>query len=171
MARNRFSEWELAELERNAEAISAQYGSNYPGRYGWAASAVKTAEPDFKGRIGLRDLARIVGLDHVWPYYELANLFVHATSRGVQYSIGVPDSCGGHVAGPTNTGFTDPAHNAAISLVQATGSLLSLDWSLARLAAFSALNLLQREVGEAFLDVQKEIEIEEDGRVESAEGR
>jgi hypothetical protein len=66
------------------------------------------------------------------------------------------------MAGPSNYGFADPGHCTAISLLQITTCLLTTKTpSLHTLTSIATMQKLVEEIGEAFIDVQLEIEDEE----------
>lgn len=148
---------EIQSLEGEFQALKERFGQQYSGRYGWAANAVKDAVPSHTGPIGIQELAKIAGVDYLWPYYDLANLFVHASARSVSYSLGSNDDSNELLCGPAQSGFADPADSTVLSLLRTTASLLSLRENAETLAQVEALRLLREQVAEAFHRVQRSL--------------
>ena len=100
-----------------------------------------------------------VGLDHLRPYYQMANHNVHGNSHAAFFKLGVfePDRPI-HLAGPSNMGLADPGHGVALSLVHITGALAQTVLTLDTLTEWMVLDLLQHETGDAFLQAHKESE-------------
>jgi hypothetical protein len=147
---------ELDELKATHDSLLKQYGGSFAGLYGWAADAI--ARPTFK------KIEKCVSLDHLRPFYKLANLNVHADARGAIYRIGTPpwnDSL--LLAGPSVFGLADPGQNTAVSINQLTAALLLTKPNLDRLAFLLATQMLVSEVFEAFIEARGEIENEDAG--------
>jgi hypothetical protein len=66
-----------------------------------------------------------------------------------------PDQKNLLLAGASSTGFTDPAHSTAISLLQITTSLLTSKPNIDRFSVCHILSTLAEEIGVTFLSVQK----------------
>ncbi len=144
---------EMEELESVYNALIERFGSDYKNQYGWASTALGKAKPTF------RDIEEDVSLDHLHPYYKLASHNVHANPKGVFFRLGLyPESTDILLAGPSNTGFADPAHGTALSLSQATITLLMMRPNIDRLVFSEVLLMLTDEIGEAFLSIQKSLE-------------
>ena len=89
-------------------------------------------------------------------HYKFASHNVHANPKGILTKLGLYS--GGReilLAGPSDTGFTDPAHGAAVSLLQITASLLTTRPNIDRLCVCKILSTLAGEVGNSFLSIQK----------------
>ena len=144
---------EFAEIERMYQEVLARYGESFRHDYGWAAEALGKKKTTF------RDIELAVGLDKWRPYYKMASNNVHAGTKGIAFRLGLlrnkPPLL---LAGPSNSGFTDPAHSTAISLLQITTTLLMTRPSADASVLCQILQILQDEVGNEFLKVQRSIE-------------
>jgi hypothetical protein len=59
------------------------------------------------------------------------------------------------LTGPSDTGFTDPGHSTAISLLQITTFLLTLRPNIDCLSVCHILSTLAEEIGNTFLSIQR----------------
>jgi Family of unknown function (DUF5677) len=147
------SQEEYGYIEGVYKELVARFGLAYRTDYGWAASELNKDRPSF------RDIEEEVGLDYLRPFYKMASHNVHANPKGILFKLGLYNNDRDILlAGPSNTGLTDPAHSAAISLGQITTNLLTMDSNLDRLVICSMLLKLQRRIGDEFLKVQNVIE-------------
>ena len=147
------SDEEFNQIKEYRDHLVNRFGSSYKNNYGWAASTLQKDNPNF------RDIEESVNLDHLRPFYKLASHNVHANPKGVFFKLGLyPNSEDILLAGPSNTGLTDPAQGTAISLTQITINLLTLEPNIDRLVQCNILLELEREIGEAFYSVQEAIE-------------
>lgn len=147
------TEQEWSTLQSSYQQLIDRFGSSYAKDYGWAAHTLGKHNPNFK------DIEEAIGLGHWRPSYKLASHNIHANPKGVFFKLGLYSE--GQellLAGPSNTGFTDPAHGTAISLLQVTTSLLTLKPNVDRLCACYVLSTLEREIGDTFLSIQKDQE-------------
>jgi len=148
-----YSAQELAEIESTYCDLISRFGPDYREEYGWAAPAIRKQRPTF------RDIEQEAGLDRLRPFYKMASHNVHANPKGIFFRLGLyPESQDTLLAGPSDTGLTDPGHGTAISLAQITLALLTTVPNIDRLVICSILDKLQDEIGEAFLSVQKSLE-------------
>jgi len=134
------------------DACIGKYGKAFGEDFGWAAVALQNERPNFS------QIELAVGLDHMRPYYKLASNNVHANSKGVQFRLGLQNDEEMLLAGPSNFGLTDPAHGAALSLMQITSFLLGLRTNLDALVYSKMLMKMADRVGHAFLDIQLKME-------------
>lgn len=144
---------ELSTIERSYQELLDRFGRPFANSYGWAAQATGKADPNFS------DIEQSVGLEHWRSHYKFASHNVHANPRGIFSKLGLhPQRQQLLLAGASDTGFTDPAHSAAVSLLQITASLLTLRPNLDRLSICSMLITLTDEIGNEFLAAQKRVE-------------
>ncbi len=87
----------------------------------------------------------------------MASHNTHANPKGIMFKLGMIET-NSISAGATNTGFTDPAHQTAISLLQITTTLLLTKPNIDVLIRFEVLKRLEKRVGTEFLKIQKQIE-------------
>ena len=135
------------------ERLISRFGNPYKTDYGWASSVLNKEKPNFT------DIEENSGLDHYRPYYKLASHNVHANPKGLMFRLGLsPATENLLLAGPSNTGFTDPAQGTAISLSFITITLITTKPTIDNLVLSRILLEFESEIGEEFLKVQKEIE-------------
>ncbi len=140
-----------AEMNRHMAArdnLVTLFGRAYKSDYGWAANALGRDNPKFT------DIEQDVGLEHLRPFYKMANYNVHAGSKGITFRLGLTSTNENLLlAGPSQFGLTNPGQNTAVSINQLTTTLLTTRPSLDRLAFVTATQKLVGEIFEAFLDV------------------
>lgn len=137
---------ELATLKTLHDLVVEKFGVDFKNSYGWAEGFLN------KKRANFLDIEEFVGLDHWRPYYKWASQNVHATAKTLTSSLGMVEAKeDGLLVGPSNSGLTDPAHSMAISLLQITTVLLSVDPNLDDLVSIKIIQKLTDEVGDAFL--------------------
>ena len=144
---------ELDDIEDKYRLLIARFGKEFVEDYGWAASALGIKRPT------LLHIEEDVGLDHLRPYYQMANHNVHGNSHAAFFKLGGfgPDRRI-HLAGPSNMGLADPGHGVALSLLHITGALVQAVSTLDSLTEWMVLDFLQHETGEAFLQAHQEAE-------------
>jgi hypothetical protein len=144
------TEQALSDLSSSYEQLVDRFGRSYAKSYGWAAHALEKSNPKFS------DIEQAVELEHWRPHYKFASHNVHANPKGVSAKLGLyPESQELLLAGPSDTGFTDPAHSTAISLLQITTFLLTLRPNIDRLSICHILSTLAEEIGNTFLSIQR----------------
>lgn len=152
-----FTDAEMADMERQRDALVARFGKEYTTDYGWAATALR------KGRVTFRDLEAAVNMDHWRPYYRWASEGQHAGSRGLARPIGHMDPDDGPLlAGPSNAGLADPGMGVAIALSQTTIAFVTSEGDFRALRSAMALDRLLRRVEDAFMDAHEQLEADEE---------
>lgn len=141
---------EFSMLQSSYQRLIDRFGDSYKNNYGWAAHTLGKGNPTFS------DIEEAIGLGHWRPHYKLASHNVHANPKGVLFKLGLyPSDQQLLLAGASDTGFADPGHGTAISLLQTTTSLLTLRPNIDRLSVCQILSTLAEEVGNVFLSIQK----------------
>jgi hypothetical protein len=148
-----------AMLESHDEMIS-RYGREFKNDWAWAKPLFPpTQNPSFV------DLEKLVGMDHMRPWFRLSSHSVHGGASG---AIHVRDLYGrGTVmlAGPSNSGLADAGHGALISLGQVTTAFLfhgaDRPVELEELGPILAIQELTDEAGSAFLAAHQLVEEED----------
>lgn len=149
----KLSDTEYSEIRDGYDQLIHKFGKNYKNEYGWASTALGKDSPTFA------DIEANANLDHMRPYYKMASHNVHANPKGVFFKLGLlPERSEILLSGPSNVGLTDPGHGTAISLLQVTSALLTLESNLDRLVICKILLNLENQIGEAFLEAQLAIE-------------
>lgn len=94
------------------------------------------------------------------PRDEAIRTNVHATPKGITFRLGSVPGTNLLLAGPSIYGLTDPAHGAALSLVQITTRLLTHEPTFDRLVRLYTLMELEHKIGELFSSAQSKLETE-----------
>ena len=142
------SDEEIAACKTQYEALLKKYGDGFADHYGWATHVFTN-----RRRIGFAAIEKDVGLDHMRPYYKWATLNIHAGSKGMRNRLGLCEAKEDILlVGPSNSGMTDPSHATAISICQATTTLLVLKPTLDHIVLIKIISELEDEVGQAFLE-------------------
>ena len=147
------TEMEIDKIEDEYQSLVRRFGHRFGKDYGWAAHALGNKPPT------LENIEIDVELDHLRPYYQMANNNVHGNSHAAFFKLGgfEPDR-DILLAGPSNMGLADPGHGVAWSLTQVTEALEDAAPTFDGLIELMALNLLQEETGEAFFRAHEQAE-------------
>lgn len=157
MRREPYSQQELDEANALMKRICEESDFDFSSRNGWARKYLKSSK--------FQNLQKAAGLEHWINDYSSASRDVHTDFRRMQSLIGMhtveEDAL---LCGPSSYGLAEPAHSAAISLMQATIAFIlahqdrpksSLDFS-ASLVFAKVIGMLTDEVGEVFGEIHKE---------------
>ena len=88
---------EIDELDQRYASLVARFGKPFRSDYGWAASVLENEQPTFV------HIEEDVQLDHLRPYYQMANQNVHGNSHAALYKLGVDGTGRGvFLAGPSS---------------------------------------------------------------------
>lgn len=140
------SQDEMERVEWTKDELCARFGKEFSREYGWAAGGT--------GKITFKDLEREVGIDHLRPYYKMANISIHAGPKGIQFSLGSPNNNIIPV-GASNMGLADPGMNTVISLLNMNVALLTTRPDVGHLITLKAMSLLADGVMDAFYRCHK----------------
>ncbi len=144
---------EIRAMERRAEKLKLKFGKEFGEAYGWAASTLKNPKPNFS------QIEEHVGLQNWRSYYRMASHNVHAGPTGVLFSLGLVNNMDNTLlAGASDTGFADPAHGTALSLLQVTALLLLREPTVDSLVATEVLRKFDSEVSQRFIQTQQRYE-------------
>lgn len=144
-----FSIEELLESKEVRDDLISRFGKCYSNSYGWAAEAIGKCDPS------ISQLEEAAGINHLRPYYRMSSHSVHANPKGIMFKLAKVDF-ETLLFGPSNTGLTNPAHCAAISLNQINACLLSLAPTIMIVASLKMMGSIVNEIGEAVLRVEQE---------------
>lgn len=140
----------LAKVQYSYQQLINRFGDCYANNYGWAAEALGKKNSNFS------EIEQAIGLSHWRPHYRFASQSVHATPKEISFTLGLYRSDQEVLlAGPSDADFADPAHSAAISLLQISTFLLMLKPNIDRLCVCHILSKLAKEIGETLLSIQK----------------
>ena len=145
---------ERRRVERAFAAAVKAYGDEFGRPYGWAATHLR------KKRVTFRDLEDAAQRSAMRSYYKMASYSVHAdTPKSIFFRLGVVGDRSIVTAGATDAGFTEPAQNAAVTLVQITALLLEDRMSnLDVMSQLQALNIIRDKIPDAFMRAERKLE-------------
>lgn len=148
------SQQEFNDLKTERDKLISRFGKSFKNDYGWAASITHSESPTMSA------IEQCVDLEHWRPFYRMASDNVHPNSHGAYYRLGLTSHQNNVIlAGPSNAGLADPGHSAAVSLHQITVVLLGTRSSFDCIVVSMILQKLVDEIGEAFLEVHREVEL------------
>lgn len=129
------------------------YGKSFSTDYGWASKELDNPNP------GFAQIEEAVSLQHIRPFFKLANINVHAGSKSILFRLGSPPY-GDEilVAGPSIYGLAEPGQNTAYSINQATVTFLLSRPSLETLAFTTASTELVNRIYEEFSSKSAELD-------------
>jgi hypothetical protein len=145
-----YSAAEMKEMEDASDAAILKYGNSFGGDYGWAAKALKGKRPSFTA------IEADIDMSHWRPHYKLACQSVHAGSRSLFFSLGLPRySPKMLLAGASDAGLADPGHKTAISLMMVTVAFLTCRPNLDGLVTCNCLLTLCDDIGQELSQVNE----------------
>lgn len=144
----------LNAAEATRTALLSEFGQEFDEDMGWAFPVI--AKPK---RINLYDLEVATGLDHWRPRFRWASDDIHAGPKPYHASLGMVETPIGKpllLVGRSNSGFTDPAHMCVISLNLTNHALPEEYRTDDERMILVALRILSDELGETFLEIDRE---------------
>ena len=142
-----FSAEELADIDARCALALDAVGEEVEGDWGWAAPALTKGKPTFAA------LEKAVEMDHWRPRYKWASQHIHSGHRPSNKLLG---ACEARqplmLVGRSNSGFTDPLHMTAISLLQITTIVLFQNPNIDRVVYSKILMTLSNSVGQLALE-------------------
>lgn len=144
------SQEEIETCKALYDSLIEKYGKQFSEHYGWASYLFPSNR-----RVGFAAIEKDVELDHMRPYYKWASQNIHSGSKGMRNRLGLSEAIDDVLlVGQSNSGMTDPAHAAALSLSQITVALLVLKPTLDHIVLMNIICDYEKEVGQAFLAVE-----------------
>lgn len=145
------SDEEFAEIEAARDRAEAQIGRRLRREWDWAETAIGRPQVKFI------DIERDVGMDHWRPRYKWASQHLHAGFRRPQELLGMSEAQRMMFQiGPSNSGFVDPLHMTAISLMQMTITFLTFgEPNIDRLVFSKIFMALAEDIGETAVRAAK----------------
>ena len=107
-----------------------------------------------------KNLEEIAGINHMRAHYRMASHNVHANPKGIYFKLGLIDEGAILLTGPSNFGLADPGQCTSISLLQSTVALCTVEPNLDTLVGIKILEILIKEIGDLFSEIQSSIERE-----------
>jgi Family of unknown function (DUF5677) len=146
-----FTEQEIKAMVARCSGFEARFGKEMHNQYGWASVALNNPKPNFA------QLEKAVSLDHWRPRYQWASQHTHGGYRPALSMLGTAESTQPvHLVGQSNSGLTDPIHMTAISLNQATSSLLTIRPTVDNIIFLQIVSDLSNDIGQVALAVEDE---------------
>lgn len=141
---------EIKEITDKFNGIKEKYDKSFCKLpYGWASKVISNAN--------FYEMEKFVGLDKMRPYYLWANQKVHAGHKVNYADLGLSEAKEYLLlVGQSNSGMTDPAHCAALSLMQITTTFLLLRPEAESIVFSEMLITMEEEIGEVFGDIQNQ---------------
>lgn len=153
-------EMKKAEISKKRLCDDNKFGKSFGDNSGWAAKALGNKPHNFK------EIEKDVKLDHLRPFYNMANHFVHSGPRGIYFNIGISDSHDENIllVGHSDSGLADPGSNTAVSLYYINKALLTTRPTVENLVFLRVTGLLVDEINKELLKVHKFIEDQTEGK-------
>lgn len=157
MKRDPYSAEEIQEANALRDRLIAEGEVDFVSRNGWARKYV--------GATKIEKLQAAAGLDHWRNDYSLASRDVHTDFRQMHALLAMPrDHPEVLVAGPSDSGIVEPAHSAAITLMQATLAFIlarngDMDCPVDYTGSIVMARVLQQltdEVGRVFMELHEQ---------------
>jgi hypothetical protein len=145
------SDKEFEEIEKAYQTALKDYGAAFGTPYGWAAEHLGKKRPT------VADIQEAATIDYLSPYYKMASHNVHANPRGVFFKLGLADESEVLLAGPSNAGFADPGHAAALSLMQISSVLMKQNPTVDNLVAVKVMQHLVDEIGNVLVAAHQKL--------------
>lgn len=145
----RFTEEEIAVCKKDYDQALKKYGKNYKESYGWACDVLNNPRPNFS------DLEKGIGLDHLRPYYKWASQNIHANVLSIRNQLGLLSTKKDLLlAGPSNSGLTDPAQLTSLSLAQISIGMLQIYPNFDSVVTQYIIDELSKEIGPLFWEIE-----------------
>ncbi|MEC0311368.1 DUF5677 domain-containing protein [Paenibacillus lautus] len=154
---------DIDELTSKRAELIHKYGNEFEKPYGWTLNVLDKKNRNFKA------LEENIQLDHLRPYYKLACNYVHLGPKASSFSLGNIEGSKIIIAGASNYGLANPGQNACLSLTQITTCLLTSYPTFEALMTCKIMDKFSSEACELFVEVQKQIELEEDNYIDELE--
>lgn len=133
-----------------------KYGKDFDSQYGWATPFL----PENNRAPGFQSLEKAVKLDHMRPYFKWASQNIHPNIKTITKSLTLPTFETSVInIGPSNFGLTDPAQNAALSLTQATATILTIVEKEENIVIINSLTKLTEAIGKKFLETARTFDV------------
>lgn len=109
-------------IESERKEVLEEYGKEFGKSYGWTMDILPN------GRRNIREMEKIVGLEHHRPLYTWASENVHSGVSGINKKLGLREEEQNNLlTGANDFGFTEPIEFMTISLTTLTETLLDME--------------------------------------------
>jgi Family of unknown function (DUF5677) len=144
---------QVARIKKDYERVIARFGKRFAEEFGWAVHHLKSDR-----RLAFWRLEREAGKAFMHSPYKFASYNVHASPKGVYFRLGSLDPKAAYLAGPSNTGLTDPAQHTAVSLFEITMLAIGNNPILEDRVVTQIIARLELEIPKAFWKAQKKLQ-------------
>lgn len=142
---------EIQDCKYEIDSLIKKYGKKYKDNYVWAAYLFP-----HHPKVGFAAIEKDVQLDHMRPYYKWASQNIHAGAKAMRNRLGLCETTRDILlVGQSNSGMADPADATAISLSQATNTLLLLKPTLDHIIISKVIQDYVEDIGNTFLRISK----------------
>ena len=146
---------EIDSIKANRKELINRYGKDFANQYGWASKTLSNKNPN------LTHLEEHIGFNHLRPFVKLANVNIHAGSKGAILRLGSPPGEEEFlIVGPSIFGLGEPAQNTAYSFLLLTKTLLATKINMDTTVFLIAAENLLHETFWAFDEVMEAQESE-----------
>jgi len=152
------SQSEMQQCKEAFDRAIEEYGPDFEGPYGWAANLLRPKKATFK------NIEKASEIDHFRAHYRMASHNVHANPKGVFFKLGLLRELNILLSGPSNAGLAEPGQNTAISLLQISTAVGTIDPTLDSLVVLKILMKLEDEISLAFYEAHCQLEKDDAGQ-------
>lgn len=144
-----FSVKELEDIDRRCAISFEAVGEELKGEWDWAKPGLGQVKPNFA------EVEKVVKMDHWRPRYKWASQHIHSGHRPSENALGVSEAKQPvMLVGRSNSGFVDPLHMTAISLMQITSTVLLKKPNIDRVVYAKILANLSDNVGQLAVEAE-----------------
>lgn len=144
-----FSTQELEGLDRRCSIALEAVGEELKNEWDWAKPGLSQVKPNFA------EVEKAVQMDHWRPRYKWASQHIHSGHRPSDNVLGASEARKPvMLVGRSNSGFVDPLHMTAISLMQITSTVLLKEPNIDRVVYAKILANLSDSVAQLAVEVQ-----------------
>lgn len=144
-----FSVQELEDMDRRCAIAFEAVGEELKGEWDWAKPGLSQVKPNFA------EVEKVVKMDHWRPRYKWASQHIHSGHRPSENVLGASEAKQPvMLVGRSNSGFVDPLHMTAISLMQITSTFLLKDPNIDRVVYAKILATLSDSVGQLAVEAE-----------------
>jgi len=158
---DKISDRQRQHIDAEYAAAIERYGGSFATPYGWAAKYLSLKKPTFK------DLQLKSNSSSKNTYYKMASLDVHATARGLFFSLNVISE-NLLLSGRSNAGLMEPGISAAGSLLIVMHALSGNTTNLDRLVEIHSLLRIREAIETALSRADRKLRKDERGRAKKA---
>tara|TARA_R110002020_G_C16213555_1_gene767174 strand:+ start:206 stop:1243 length:1038 start_codon:yes stop_codon:yes gene_type:complete len=150
-----FTSQEVNNAKDIFDAQIQKYGNEFIRPYGWVGDTLPKRKWNFKG------IEDTVDFSYMRSYYKMANNYVHSGAKGFIFQLGIVGESRIMLAGPTNSGFIDPAQNLSLSLLYTSATLTSFESYLEDALFMEIGKNMVDKIASIFSEVQRDIDFQE----------